>query len=171
MATTSPFFPYKIVEQGRSTLTLASPTAKNIQLWLIRAVPLFTFGVALIVFLFTKEAIILYIFAGFALVEFLIFSFAKIPVGVQLDSMGMNLETVSTKGFQQTYYLWNDVAYIRYYTLRTKNGTMLMYHAIAKSGDKVKLLSFTNYNPQKTSLEEINFTLSAISKKEVRQKN
>lgn len=169
MAITSPFHPYKVIEQGRSTLTLASSVSKNTQLLILLVVPLVSIATAIAVFRVTKNTILLYVFAGVVILEFIAGSFIKIPVTVQLDSMGLNIETASLKGFQQTYYLWNDVEHLRYRIVRTKEITMLVYDAILKNGKKERLLAF-NYNAKKPQVEEINTILTAISKKEIRAK-
>ncbi len=170
MAATSPFHPYKVIEQEQSSLTLASSVSKNTQLLILRLVPLISIVTAIVVFLFTQNTIILYALAGFALLEIIIFSFIKTPVTIQLDSMGLNIETASMKGFQQTYYLWNDVEYIRYRIVRTKDSNMLVYHVMLKNGGKTKLLALNNYNAKGQQLQEINTLLLGISKKEVGEK-
>ncbi len=92
------------------------------------------------------------------------------PHSIGLDSIGLNIDTASIKGFRQTYYLWNDVESIRYRTVSAKHSAMLVYDAILKKGKKAKFLSFDNYNAKKNCLDEINIVLQNISNKQVQQK-
>lgn len=164
------FHPYKIIHQGRSTLQLAPGAGPKVVIFLIRTIPLLMAGAGVVLFIIEKETFLLLIFAGMAVLEGLVFSFIKVPASLSMDSMGFTLETLSMKGKQESYYLWNDVDFIRYRILRGKNSTTLNYAAILNTGKKISFLSFNNYHAKKHSIPEINSVLHNISNKELREK-
>ena len=86
-----------------------------------------------------------------------------------MDSMGFTLETLSIKGKKETYYLWSDIDFIRYKTIRAKHSTSLSYEAVFKTGKTLSFLSFANYHTKKDAVPEINSVLHEIIRKEVRE--
>ncbi|RYF86803.1 MAG: hypothetical protein EON98_02560 [Chitinophagaceae bacterium] len=164
------FSPYKIINQGRSTLQLEPGKGAKASVVVLRIIPLFLFVIGVIVFLVQKETFYLLIFGGIALFEVFVFSFIKIPAAVSMDSMGFTLETLSIKGRKENYYLWSDVDYIRQRMIVAKNSTTLNYAAVLNTGKKINFLSFNNYYSKKQSIPEINNALHDVSKKEVREK-
>lgn len=164
------FHPYKIVTEGRGTLQLEPGKGPKVMLYVMRAIPLLMATTGVILFIVEKETFLLLIFGGIALLEGIVFSFIKIPASLSMDSMGFTLETYSMKGRKETYYLWNDVDFIRYRMITGKNSTTLNYAAILKTRNKVSFLNFNNYYKKKHSIPEINAMLHNISKKEIREK-
>jgi len=160
------FHPYKVTNQGRSTLQLQPGKAQSAGVIVLRIMPLIMLVTGVVMFVTQKDILFLVIFAGIALLEAFIFSFIKIPAALSMDSMGFTLETLSIKGKKETYYLWNDVDFIRHKTIRAKNSTALSYEAVLKSGKKITFLSFPNYHTTKTAIPEINTFLSQISGKQ-----
>ena len=168
--TATAFHPYKVIQPGRSTLQLQPGAGQNAALFVFRFIPLIMLIVGIILYIVQKETFFLLIFGGIALLEAVIFSFIKIPAALTMDSVGFTLETLSIKGRKETYYLWNDIDYIRYRTVRTKNSTSLTYDAMLKNSKKVSFLNFGNYHSKKQNLAEINTVLHQISNKEIREK-
>lgn len=166
----NPFHPYKIMQQGRSTLQLAPGAAPKVAMFVFRFIPLMMVAVGVVLFVLEKEPFYLFIFGGIALLEAVIFSFIKVPAAFSADSMGFTLETRSIRGRKETYYLWSDVEYIRHRMTVAKNSTTLAYTAMMKDGKKINFLNFNNYGAKKQSIPEINAVLHTISKKEVREK-
>ena len=164
------FHPYKIIQQGRSSLQLAPNSAPKVAIYAFRFIPLIMLAVGAALFILENEPLFLYIFGGIALLEAVIFSFIKVPAAVSMDSMGFTLETLSIKGRQEQYYLWSDVEYIRHRITTAKNNTTLTYTAMMNEGKKINFLNKSNYNAKKQSIAEINEVLRGISKKDVREK-
>ena len=170
--TTNPaaFHPYKILSNGNSGLQLHAPGRTKTTIWILRIFPLFTFLIGIGAYAFTGEVLMVLVFGAVALFEVILLYFIKTPSSLQMDSVGFTLETVSMRGVQENYYLWNDVEYIRSRILRGKNSTSLVYDAVLKSGKKLNFLNFGSYQAKKNAIPAINEVLGEISRKEVREK-
>ncbi|MGZ5222540.1 MAG: hypothetical protein ACXWC7_20800, partial [Chitinophagaceae bacterium] len=92
------FHPYKIINQGRSTLQLQPGSGQKAGIVVLRVMPLIMLVIGVIMFVTQKEILFLAMFGGIALLEAVIFSFIKIPAAISMDSMGFTLETLSIKG-------------------------------------------------------------------------
>ena len=163
------FHPYKVISQGRSTLQLQPGKGQASGVIVLRIMPLIMLVVGFALYVTQKNIMFLVVFGGVALIETLIFSAIKIPASLSMDSMGFTLETLSIKGKKETYYLWSDIDFIRYKTIRAKHSTSLSYEAVFKTGKKLSFLSFANYHAKKDAVPEINSVLHEISRKEVRE--
>jgi hypothetical protein len=164
------FHPYTIINQGRSTLQLQPGKAQKTGIIVLRIMPVIMVAIGIILFVTQKDILFLAMFGGIGLIEAFIFSFIKIPAAISMDSMGFTLETLSIKGRKETYYLWNDVEYIRHKTISAKNSTSLSYEAVLKTGKGLSFLSFPNYHTKKQVIPEINVLLAQISGKQIAEK-
>lgn len=170
MATTSVFHPYKVISQGQTSLQLEAGSHSKILVWVFRAVPFITFAMGIAAYLLAREIVVLLSLTAIALLEAIALSFVKSPSSVSMDSMGFTLDTISSKGVKQTWYLSNDIDYIQYRSVRAKHANLLVYDAILKTGKKVRFLVFPNYSNKLQNLAEIDGVISNISSKEVQQK-
>ena len=164
------FHPYKIINEGRSSLELQPGSGQKVALFIFRFVPAFLLLMGCIISITQNRLLYLLIFGGIALAEALLFTLIKIPGHLTMDAVGFNLQTLSIKGNSETYYLWNDVDFIRYRMVLGKNSTSLTYDAMLKSGKKTTFLTFPNYHSKKRNIMEINDVLQQISRKEIRKK-
>jgi|GEM_PF-3342422 len=167
---TTAFRPYKVAELNRTNLQLQPPSGHKFLIALFWFIPLAMIIVGIVFFIVEKEPLFLLVFGGIGLLEAIVFSFVKIPAALSMDSIGFTLQTLSLRGKKETYYLWNEIDYIRYKAVRGKNSTSLVYHAIPKNGKKINFLNFSNYHSKKQQIPEINEILHDISNKEIREK-
>ncbi len=171
MATDTVFQPYNIISQSGSSLQLKADNRGKLMRIIFLIAPLILVVMGVVLCVTQKQRLFLVLMGGIAVLEYLLFSFIKIPGDVQLDAMGFTLQTSSIKGVQTKDYLWTDVDYIRQRITQTKGGMVLTYHAILLSGKKISFLSFPNYKIKNSSAEQVNSILQTISKKAVREKN
>ncbi|RYZ28059.1 MAG: hypothetical protein EOO10_10770 [Chitinophagaceae bacterium] len=134
------FQPYKIVNEGRNSLELQPNAGPKTIVFVFRFVPAFLLLMGIFVAITQNKPLYFLIFGGVALLEAFIFSFIKVPGSLFMDAVGFNLETHSVKGKKESYYLWNDVNFIRYRMVLGKNSTSLTYDAMLKSGKKWMIL-------------------------------
>src|SRR5215203_505195 len=92
------FHPYKIINQGRSTLQLQPGKGLAAGVIVLRVMPLIMLVIGFALYVTQKNLMFLLMFGGIALIETLIFSFIKIPAALSMDSMGFTLQTLSIKG-------------------------------------------------------------------------
>lgn len=164
------FQPYKIINQSRSSLQLQPATGQKVVVYIFRFMPLIMLSIGLALYLSQKQTLYLATFGGIALLEWFIFSFIKIPAALSMDNMGFTIELLSLRGSIEMYYLWSDVDFIRYKTVRTKNNTSLHYEAVLNTGKKRGFLNFPNYYSKKKQIAEINAALHEISRKDIKEK-
>lgn len=164
------FDPYKIISQTGNSLHLQAGRGVKIIRVVFLLAPLILLGAGIALYLTQKEIFFLYVLGGAAALEFILFSFIQLPGDVQMDNMGFTLQLVSLQGKKQKDYLWTDVDAMHRRIMRTKNGAVLNYQVVLKSGKKQRFLSFPNYHGKKQSIPEINDVLQHISGKNVVEK-
>ncbi len=171
MANDTIFHPYEVVQQGRNTLELQMRNrSRKLIRWIFLTPPLLIFMAGIVLFLVKKDILYVYVLGGIGILELILFSFFKTPVSVKMDNMGLSLTTLTVKGEKESFYLWNDVDYIRHRLSVTQNNTLLVYDAVLKSGKKIRFLNFSNYQKKKNAIPAMNEVLAQISGKEVTDK-
>ena len=171
MTTKSIFYPYEIVAQNTTLLELqATRRKRNLWLWVLRLAPLFALLMGVIMYVVSKEPIMLITMALLAVIEAVIFLYLHVPVAIRMDSLGLTVDTLSLKGEKQLHYLWQDIHHIRYRSFQTKNGRQLVYNAVLTTGKKVRILSFSSLHSNLENAPRINEVLHEVSRKEIKNR-
>jgi hypothetical protein len=171
MATANIFYPYETVTQNTTALALQTTRKKqNLWRWLLRLAPLFSLLMGVVMYVISKELLILLTLVLFAVLEAIILLFVRIPVAVKMDSLGLMVDVLSLKGEKQLHYLWQDIDHLRYRTMRTKTGRLLVYYAVLNTKKKVRLLSFSSTWNKFENMSRIKEVLQQVSRKEVKNR-
>ena len=171
MTRESIFHPYQIVAQSTTLLELQATRRKRaLWFWVLRLAPLFALLMGVIMYVVSKELIMLLTMALLAAVEVFIFLRIHIPVALRIDSFGVTVDSLSLKGEKQRYNLWQDIDHIRYHTFQTKSGRQLVYDAVLTTGKKVRLLSFSSLQTKPENISRINEVLQQVSRIEIKNR-